>query len=581
MRVLLISPTTAINYYTAKSRVYPPMGLYRLKFWCEDRLRGRAKIDVINSDILNPWEYLKNHAKHYDIIGVSSLHETLENDLSLMLTARKFNPKAIIVAGGPEATFNYEQIIEYANPDYIIRGEGEYPLTELIENKELPDKIVTGRKLNEVEFNFASWLLKPDKMGIEEAWEETKRRLPNAENIRTGRIFTESRCPKRCLLPDEKIETPYGEIPIEKISLGDVVYSYSFKEKKVVENEVIQLHESYDEEIIEIETDNGKIEVTPEHPIYTRRGWIPAKYIGDDEIFVVPTWAKVRKIRRKNRRAKVYNIATYPDENYIVDGHLVHNCRYCSETNFPVNFNFLTAKMVIYHIRQFQKIGAEYILLHGDNFVLGKKGKERLKKFEEYGFTSPIPMMAQCDCRDLSYENAVKMKKLGINKISLGVESFSDNILRDFGKRGQTVDLVNETLETLLEVGIDVYANMILVSPNCTEEDIRETLEGIKYWMSRGIEFGINLYPRLFRGSWYAEQIYKGNEIGYHIPEKVEIPFFGIKFEKMGKLLPKDKKIREMILRVERELEKSKTRVTAEKLSEKIVKEIQASLENL
>ena len=446
MRVLLISPTIAINYYTAKSRVYPPMGLYRLKFWCEDRLRGRAKIDVINSDILNPWEYLKNHAKHYDIIGVSSLHETLENDLSIMLTARKFNPKAIIVAGGHEATFNYEQIIEYANPDYIIRGEGEYPLTELIENKELPDKIVTGRKLNEVEFNFASWLLKPDKMGIEEAWEETKRRLPNAENIRTGRIFTESRCPK--------------------------------------------------------------------------------------------------------------------------------GCRYCSETNFPVNFNFLTAKTVIYHIRQFQKVGAEYILLHGDNFVLGKKGKERLKKFEEYGFTSPIPMMAQCDCRDLNYENAVKMKRLGINKVSLGVESFSDNILRDFGKRGQTVDLVNETLETLLEVGIDVYANMILVSPNCTEEDIKETLEGIRYWMGRGIEFGINLYPRLFRGSWYAEQIYKGNEIGYHIPEKVEIPFFGIRFEKMGKLLPKDRKIREMILRVERELEKSKTRVTAEKLSEIIIEKL-------
>ena len=48
-----------------------------------------------------------------------------------MWYAHEKNPQAVLVAGGEEATFNSSQVIKHSPLDYIIFGEGEYPMAEI------------------------------------------------------------------------------------------------------------------------------------------------------------------------------------------------------------------------------------------------------------------------------------------------------------------------------------------------------------------------------------------------------------------------------------------------------------------
>src|ERR1700693_4855217 len=67
----------------------------------------------------------------WDLIGVSTTGMTLRFDLELAHLARRAAPSALIVAGGMEATFRPELMLELGPFDRVVLGEGERPLREL------------------------------------------------------------------------------------------------------------------------------------------------------------------------------------------------------------------------------------------------------------------------------------------------------------------------------------------------------------------------------------------------------------------------------------------------------------------
>lgn len=91
---------------------------------------------------------------------------------------------------------------------------------------------------------------------------------------------------KFCLIPGEKILTQKGEIQIEDLKIGDIVYSFDELKKIRVENTIEQVFErNYDGKVIKVYLENGRtITCTPNHKIYTtNRGWIPAENITEDD----------------------------------------------------------------------------------------------------------------------------------------------------------------------------------------------------------------------------------------------------------------------------------------------------------
>lgn len=96
---------------------------------------------------------------------------------------------------------------------------------------------------------------------------------------------------KFCFLPNTKIATINGDIPIAKITIGDSVISAKTTYNKkywITENIVEETYKtSYDGEIVVLELENGEIiKVTPEHPFYVKnKGWVEAGNLSwDDDI---------------------------------------------------------------------------------------------------------------------------------------------------------------------------------------------------------------------------------------------------------------------------------------------------------
>lgn len=67
-----------------------------------------------------------------DIIGISVYIWNVEKSKQLVAALKERNPKLIIILGGPEVTYEPEYFLKYWAIDYIISGEGEFVLGELL-----------------------------------------------------------------------------------------------------------------------------------------------------------------------------------------------------------------------------------------------------------------------------------------------------------------------------------------------------------------------------------------------------------------------------------------------------------------
>lgn len=93
-----------------------------------------------------------------------------------------------------------------------------------------------------------------------------------------------------CLRKDTLIATNTGQIPIQQIKQGDLVYSFCQETKQIelrpVINTWLNLHKSnsYDH-FLSIELENGTtLQVTPNHKIYTNRGMVRADELTENDV---------------------------------------------------------------------------------------------------------------------------------------------------------------------------------------------------------------------------------------------------------------------------------------------------------
>jgi radical SAM superfamily enzyme YgiQ (UPF0313 family) len=110
----------------------PPLGVWRLagvlesagvtvKVFDPNCCAGPPSRALEREILRGPW----------DIIGVSTTGMTLRFDLELAHLARRLAPRALLIAGGMEATFRPDLMFRLAPFDRVVLGEGERPLLEM------------------------------------------------------------------------------------------------------------------------------------------------------------------------------------------------------------------------------------------------------------------------------------------------------------------------------------------------------------------------------------------------------------------------------------------------------------------
>ncbi len=225
-RVLLVGPYDPhCGEYTFLA---PPLGVWRLAGVLQSA-GVETKVFDPNCCCEPPQRALERElfGGAWDIVGISTTGMTLRFDLELAHIVRRVTPRALIIAGGMEATFRPDLMFELGPFDLIVLGEGERPLLELVARMRAghPLRGVTGtaernadggivsmpqRALNRDELRDAIYSTPYEKMPYSAYWERLEAayrvgalpskaaREAHLAEIRSVRLITLNYCPMSC-----------------------------------------------------------------------------------------------------------------------------------------------------------------------------------------------------------------------------------------------------------------------------------------------------------------------------------------------------------------------------------------------
>jgi len=157
VKVALINPPIPEGVF--RHQPYLPMGLAYLAAVLE---RNSHEVKILDCPTLKiNCEQLKKKIGDFDpeVVGITSMTPTINSAFAAAHAVKEAKSDAIVVIGGPHATFMDEQILrDVADVDIVVRGEGEQTITEIVQKNANREKLddaagITFRKNGEVTRN--------------------------------------------------------------------------------------------------------------------------------------------------------------------------------------------------------------------------------------------------------------------------------------------------------------------------------------------------------------------------------------------------------------------------------------------
>ncbi len=131
MRVLLLSPSQRTVYGRLKPP-YAPLGLLQLGSCLK---RSGHEVLLVDAALYPRRVEPVLRATKPDLVCITSVTPTFPEALSLAHVVRR-ESKAVVVMGGPHVSFLPEEPLEAGCVDFVVRGEGEETLVELVRSIE-------------------------------------------------------------------------------------------------------------------------------------------------------------------------------------------------------------------------------------------------------------------------------------------------------------------------------------------------------------------------------------------------------------------------------------------------------------
>lgn len=130
MRVLLINPPQ-ISFYQRMGLKLPPLGLAYIAAY----LKRRGYETQIADLTAEKSDYKSLPVDDFDIIGISADTTRYPTALQIADYVKNYKRKWVVL-GGPHVSFFDEEPILHKKADFIVRGEGELPMADLVETIE-------------------------------------------------------------------------------------------------------------------------------------------------------------------------------------------------------------------------------------------------------------------------------------------------------------------------------------------------------------------------------------------------------------------------------------------------------------
>lgn len=136
MKVTFINPPQTDSKYKFMGVVAPPLGMAYMAAVLEE---NNIDVNIIDASALDmSWEDLEIKLREDipELIAITALTPTIGKALETARLAKKTCPEAVIVMGGYHPTFKFKEVLENDYIDFVIMGEGEYTLLELVRTLE-------------------------------------------------------------------------------------------------------------------------------------------------------------------------------------------------------------------------------------------------------------------------------------------------------------------------------------------------------------------------------------------------------------------------------------------------------------
>lgn len=149
MKILLISPPIENTIASIMPKALeegldflPPLGLMYIAGFLEKETSH--KVEILDAPVENiSHEHLKEEIKKRkpNVIGITAMTFTLIDVIKVAKNAKSINPNIKIVLGGPHVVIYPKETIDIPEIDFLVLGEGEQVIKQLLENINNPKKL--------------------------------------------------------------------------------------------------------------------------------------------------------------------------------------------------------------------------------------------------------------------------------------------------------------------------------------------------------------------------------------------------------------------------------------------------------
>ena len=99
-----------------------------------DLNHDKANLDWSEHTIKSDFDEVADACKSYDVVCFSCYIWNIEQTLEVCNRLKKLNPSIKILLGGPEVSYEWQEVITHPSIDYLILGEGEIPFQQFVTN---------------------------------------------------------------------------------------------------------------------------------------------------------------------------------------------------------------------------------------------------------------------------------------------------------------------------------------------------------------------------------------------------------------------------------------------------------------
>jgi len=132
--ILLINPDVPPDSPWGLSRMLPPLGLAYIAATLEE---AGFKVSIHDNYLLrNSIEEIKSiiMKANPDFVGISCNSINYWKGIEIARAVKDVNPECCVILGGPHPTCMPEGVLRHREVDYVVLGEGEHTMLELVNN---------------------------------------------------------------------------------------------------------------------------------------------------------------------------------------------------------------------------------------------------------------------------------------------------------------------------------------------------------------------------------------------------------------------------------------------------------------